>query len=106
MPGNTVEVTVNNFEETVINSDVPVLVDFWATWCGPCRAIAPMLEQAAGDYDGRAVIAKINVDQNRPLAMQYNVRSIPALLVFKNGEVVYEAVGEINRSKLDELLDV
>ena len=106
MAGNTVEVTVDNFEQTVINSDVPVLVDFWATWCGPCRAIAPMLEQAAGDYDGKAVIAKINVDQNRPLAMQYNIRSIPALLVFKNGEVVNQAVGAINRSKLDDLLDI
>jgi thioredoxin 1 len=106
MAGNTIEVTTDNFKEAVLDSDVPVLVDFWATWCGPCRAIAPMLDQAAGDYAGEAVIAKVNVDQNRPLAMEYNVRSIPALLVFKGGAVVNQAVGAINRAKLDELLKV
>ena len=106
MSGKTIEVTESSFQNDVLNSDVPVLVDFWATWCGPCRAIAPMLEQAASDYEGTHKIAKVNVDQNRGLALQYNIRSIPALLVFKNGEVVNQFVGAVNRDKLDQLLSV
>ena len=106
MSGSTIEVNESNFESDVLNSNVPVLVDFWATWCGPCRAIAPMLEQAASDYAETHKIAKVNVDQNRKLAMQYNIRSIPALLVFKNGEVVNQVIGAVNRQKLNELLAV
>ena len=93
-----------NFETDVVNSDVPVLVDFWAVWCGPCKAIAPVLEQMAGDYEGRLKIAKVDVDTNQAVAGSFNVRNIPTLLLFKDGQVVGQRVGALNRKALDEFV--
>lgn len=86
-------VTATDFDEKVLKSNVPVLVDFWAEWCGPCRAIAPSIEEIANDYAGRAKVYKIDVDRDTELASQYGVMSIPALLVFKGGKVVDQMVG-------------
>jgi thioredoxin len=85
--------TEANFQDTVLNSDVPVLVDFWATWCGPCKAIAPLLDQLADEQFPKAKVAKLDVDSNRRIAMQYGVTSIPTLLVFKGGKEVGRKVG-------------
>ncbi|MCG8389515.1 MAG: thioredoxin, partial [Cytophagales bacterium] len=83
----TIELTDANFEE-VVNGEQPVLVDFWAEWCGPCKMIGPVVEELAGDYDGKAVIGKVNVDENPNVSAKYGIRSIPTLLVFKGGEIV------------------
>ncbi|MFT4978423.1 MAG: thioredoxin 1 [Myxococcota bacterium] len=103
---HVITVSTDSFEANVINSDVPVVVDFWATWCGPCKRIAPMLDAAATDYDGKVRIAKVDVDQNRALAGKYGVQSIPTLIVFKNGEVAGKHVGMLNRAKLDTLIGI
>jgi thioredoxin 1 len=94
-----------NFREVVLKSDKPVLVDFWATWCGPCELIAPTVNELADDYAGRAVIAKLDVDTAPKTAQKYGVRSIPALLVFKNGEVVSQVIGVVEKSELTNELD-
>lgn len=90
---NEVRLTKNNFKDEVLNSDIPVLVDFWATWCGPCRMVAPIVEEIADEYDGRIKVGKVNVDEEPELAMQFRVASIPTLMVFKNGQLVNTAVG-------------
>jgi thioredoxin 1 len=93
------------FETDVLNSVTPVLVDFWAEWCGPCKMIAPILEEAAGHYEGKIRIAKLNVDENASSAAKFNIRSIPKLLLFKNGEVVARKVGAVSQSHLRVFLD-
>lgn len=97
MAGKTLEVNQNNWQSDVIGSTIPVLVDFWAEWCGPCRAIIPTLEQLAADYEGKLTVAKVNVDQNRELAQQFGVRSIPFLLIIKDGKVVEQMVGALSK---------
>ena len=88
-----IEVTDANFEEVVLNSDKPVLVDFWAAWCGPCRMVGPIIEEISNDYEGKAIVGKVDVDANQEFAAKYGVRNIPTVLVFKNGEVVARQVG-------------
>ena len=100
-----VEFTDANFKELVLDSDKPVLVDFWATWCGPCRAIAPLIDELHAELDGKAVIGKVNIDENSDTPTNYGVRNIPTLLIFKNGEVVDKVVGNQPKSKLLELLE-
>lgn len=90
----------SEFEAEVLNSSIPVLVDFWAEWCGPCKAIAPTLEEIAGEYDGRLKIVKMDVDANREAAMQYDIRSIPSLLLFKDGTLVDRIVGALPKQTL------
>jgi len=99
------EFTDKNFDELVIKSDKPVLVDFWAEWCGPCRMIAPLVVELATDYEGRALIGKVDVDNNPEITAKYGVRNIPTILFFKNGVVADKQVGAIPKLKLMEKLD-
>ncbi len=96
-----VKVTKDNFEEVVLKSDIPVLVDFWASWCGPCRMIAPILSEIAEENEGKVLIAKVNVDEEEELAVKFRVMSIPMILAFKNGQVVNQMIGY--RPKADVL---
>ena len=93
MAENVLEITDDNFEDTVLNSDTPIVVDFWAEWCGPCKMIAPSLEQLADEYTGTFKVGKLNVDDNRETAMKYGIRSIPTLLVIKEGDVAEQIIG-------------
>ncbi len=97
--------TDDNFQAEVLDSDKPVLVDFWAAWCGPCRMIAPLIEEIARDYDGVAKIGKLDVDNNQRVAMQYGIRSIPSLLIFKGGKVVDQIIGAVPKSHITAKLD-
>ncbi|MCB0395169.1 MAG: thioredoxin [Flavobacteriales bacterium] len=99
------EITDSNFQEVVLNSDKPVLVDFWAEWCGPCRMVGPIVEELSKDYDGKAVVGKMNVDDNPEIPMKYGIRNIPTLLVFKNGEMVDKQVGAAPKSVLSGKLE-
>jgi len=98
-------VTDGDFDEQILKSDLPALVDFWAAWCGPCRTVAPVVEQLAGEYAGKVKVAKLNVDDNRETANRYGIRGIPTLMLFKNGQVVDQIVGAVPRDRIKELLD-
>ena len=100
-----IELTDANFDELVLKSDKPVLVDFWAEWCGPCRMVGPSVEELSKEYEGKAVVGKMNVDNNPNVSMQFGIRNIPALLYFKNGQVVDKQIGVVPKSILAGKLD-
>lgn len=100
-----VQITNENFE-SLKNGSLPLVVDFWATWCGPCRMIAPIIEKLAGRYDGKIVVGKCDVEENDDLAGEFGIRNIPTILFFKNGEVVDKIVGAVSEAKLDEKFQI
>ncbi|MCZ7565126.1 MAG: thioredoxin TrxA [Burkholderiales bacterium] len=105
MSENILHVSDDTFEPQVLKSEVPVLVDYWAEWCGPCKAIAPVLEEVAREYDGRLKVAKLNVDDNAEVPRRYNIRGIPTLMLFKNGNMEAFKVGLMSKSQLTAFLD-
>jgi len=102
---NTLTFTDSTFDSEVINSDVPVLVDFWAEWCGPCRMMTPTVDAIANDYAGRVKVGKLNVDENNGTAMRFQVRGIPMLLLFKGGKVVEQRVGAMGKAEVQKMID-
>jgi thioredoxin 1 len=102
---SVIHVNEGTFDTEVLNSDKPALVDFWAPWCGPCRAIAPVLDELASEYKGKVTVAKVNVDENRKLAGNHGVMSIPTMILFKNGKVMDKLIGLVPKERLKELMD-
>ena len=100
-----VEITDQSFQETVLNSDKPVLVDFWAPWCGPCRMLGPIIEEVAADFEGKALVGKVDVDNNQQVSVDYGIRNIPTVLIFKNGKVVDKIVGVAPKEVIAEKLN-
>jgi len=106
MAGDKIVVlTKDNFEELVVSADKPVLVDFWASWCGPCRAVAPVMEELSEEYDGRAVIGKVNVDDEGDLSAKFRIMSIPTVMLFKGGQVIEKIVGARPKSDFTKIID-
>lgn len=105
MAENVIEFNDQNFDSDVLESGTPVLVDFWAVWCGPCKAIAPIVEEIANDYNGKVKVGKMDVDRNNQVAMRYGIRSIPTLLVFNNGEVVDQVIGNVGKESIESMLN-
>lgn len=99
-----VTLTISNFDEEVLNSELPVLVDFWADWCGPCKMLSPLIAEIAGEYDGKIKVGKVNVDEEQGLAMKYRVSSIPTLVLFKEGQAVERSVGAVPKSQIETMI--
>jgi thioredoxin 1 len=105
MTGKAIEVSDGDFDETIMNADRPALVDFWAVWCGPCRIVGPIVEEIAEEFDGRALVAKMDVDQNRDTAVKFGIQAIPTLLLVKNGEIADRIVGAVDKNSIKSRLE-
>src|SRR6187399_1664521 len=101
----SIEITDANFEQEVLKSEIPVLIDFWAVWCGPCKMIAPMVEELAGEYEGRIKVGKLDIDNNQQVSVKYGIRSIPTLLIFKDGKIADQIVGAVPKATIVSKLD-